>query len=116
MLEQNDDEHNSTAGVTINDSPYWRVSSVEDLKSFVGEAAKLPETERKAYWTRKSDDGKVGHGRAYLGTTEDRSSTLTLRDTQGRARTQLLVLADGRPEIRMLDEAGKVVKTVAPDR
>jgi hypothetical protein len=116
VLEQNDDDHASTAGVTINDSPYWRVSSIPDLKTFVAEAAKLPEAERQAYWKRKSDDGMIGHRRAYLGTTEDRSSTLTLRDPQGRARMQLLVSADGKPEIRMLDEAGKVVKTVAPDR
>lgn len=32
-----------------------------------------------------------------------------------RPRMELLVSAQGKPEIRMLDEAGKVVKVVVPD-
>ena len=71
---------------------------------------------RDSYWRHQRDEGKTGRNRVYLGTTGDRSATLRLRDAQGRVRMQLLAAADGRPEIRMLDEGGKVVKTVAPDR
>ncbi len=115
VLEQNDDEHSSQAGVTVNDRPYWRVSSTEDLRTFSAQASKLPQSEREAYVRRKQDDGMTGHGRIYLGTTEDRSSTLQLRDGQGRIRMQLLVTMEGTPEIRMLDEGGRVVKTVTSD-
>ena len=116
VLEQNDNEHGSQAGVTVNDEPYWRVSSIEDLKAFSAQASKLPEPARDDYLKRKYGDGMMGYHRVYLGTTEDRSSTLQLRDGQGRIRMQLLVTANGTPEILMLDDAGKVVKTVAPDR
>jgi hypothetical protein len=116
VLEQNDDEHGSTAGVTVNDEPYWRKSSIDDIKAFSVQASKLPPSERQAYWARKRDDGMIGLHRAYLGTTQDRSSTLELRDGQGRVRMRLLVAANGTPEILMLDEDGKVVKTVMPDR
>jgi len=116
VLEQNDDEHGSTAGVTVNDAPYWRTSSIADLKAFSAEATKLPQAERASYWQRKREEGKTSRGRVFLGTTDDRASTLQLRDSQGRVRMQLRVAADGQPEIRMLDEGGKVVKAVAPDR
>jgi hypothetical protein len=116
VLEQNDNERGSEAGVTVNDEPYWRVSSIEDLKAFSAQVSKLPESAREDYLKRKHDDGMLGYHRVYLGTTEDRSSTLQLRDGQGRVRMQLLVTANGAPEILMLDEGGKVVKTVAPDR
>jgi hypothetical protein len=114
-LEQNDDEHSSRAGVTVNDMPDWRVSSIEDLQAFSAQASKLSLSEREAYLRRKQDDGMIGHHRVYLGTTEDRSSTLQLRDGQGRVRMQLLVTVEGTPEIRMLDEGGRVVKTVTSD-
>ncbi len=116
VLEQNDNERGSQAGVTVNDEPYWRVSSIEDLKALSAQVSKLPESARKDYLKRKHDDGMTGYNRVYLGTTEDRSSTLQLRDGQGRVRMQLLVTANGTPEILMLDDGGKVVKTVAPDR
>lgn len=116
VLEQNEDEHGSAAGVVVNDAPSWRVSSIDDLHAMDAEARKLPQAERAAYWKRRSDEGKLLRHRIFLGTTDDRSSALTLRDAQGRARMQLLVSADGKPEIRMLDETGKVLKTVAPDR
>lgn len=116
VLEQNDDELGSTAGVTVNDEPYWRKSSIDDIKAFSVQASKLPPSERQAYWARKRDEGMIGLHRAYLGTTQDRSSTLELRDGQGHVRMRLLVAANGTPEILMLNEVGKVVKTVIPDR
>ncbi len=52
-----------------------------------------------------------GVQRAYLGSQEDRSSQLSLRDAAGRPRLVLKVEADGAASICFLDEAGKVVKT-----
>lgn len=102
--------------MTVNDEPYWRKSSIDDIKAFSVPASKLPPSELQAYLARKRDDGMIGLQRVNLGTTQDRSSTLELRDGQGRVRMRSLVAANGTPEIVMLDEAGKVVKTVIPDR
>jgi len=37
-----------------------------------------------------------------------------LKDAKGRTRMMLLVAADGKAEIRMLDELGKVSKSITP--
>jgi ABC-type sugar transport system substrate-binding protein len=47
-------------------------------------------------------------------TTMAAGSTLRLKDAKGRARMVLTVSADGRPEIQMLDEQGKVSKSITP--
>lgn len=115
QLLHSDDEHSSTSAVMINDSPFYKVSSMDDLHRFAAEAAELPPAERAKYYERLRNEGKMLRHRIYLGTTEDKSSALTLDDAQGRPRMQLLVSAQGQAEIRMLDESGKVVKTVTPE-
>ena len=115
QLLHSDDEHSSRSAVMINDSPFYKVSSIDDLHRFAAEAEKLPPAERVEYYQHLRDEGKLLHHRIYLGTTEDQSSALTLDDAQGRPRMQLLVSAQGHAEIRMLDESGKVVKTVTPE-
>lgn len=64
------------------------------------------------YMKRLYDAGRLGQSRVFLGTTRSKASALVLNDSKGRARLQLMVQADGQPVIQMLDEAGKVVKTV----
>ena len=110
-----DDERSSRSGVVINDSPFYKYSSIDDLRRMAAESAKLPPAEQEAYYQRMSDEGRMLRNRVYLGTTTDESSALTLKDAKGRPRMQLLVTAQGKAEIRMLDEGGKVVKTVTPD-
>lgn len=58
--------------------------------------------------------GGFGPNRVSLGSMEDRSSQLNLRDANGKARLQLRVEADGAASIRFLDENGKVVRTTTP--
>jgi hypothetical protein len=91
------------------------VTSSADQRRFGEEAAKLPPAERAAYWKGLAEAGRVSQGRIYLGTTRDRASSLVLNDALGRPRMMLLVSAAGEPQIQMLDETGKVVKTVAAD-
>lgn len=116
QLTHDDDEHGSTSALVINDAPFYKDSSLDDLHGFVARAATLPMAERPAYWQRLRDEGRLLRNRIYLGTTDARSASLTLKDEQGRPRMELLVSAQGTPEIRMLDEAGKVVKVVTPDK
>ena len=79
------------------------------------DARKMPAAERETYYTRLRDEGRLSRNRVFLGTTDDSSSSLTLKDGMGKPRMQLLVTAQGRAEIRMLDADGKVIKTVTPD-
>lgn len=115
QLSHDDDEHGSTSAVIINDVPFYKDSSLDDQRGIVARARSLPPAERKAYLQRLRDEGRLSRNRIYLGTTDQRSASLTLKDAQGRPRMELLVSAQGRPEIRMLDESAKVVKVVTPD-
>ena len=51
----------------------------------------------------------------WLGNTGDKGSSLQLKDARGRTRMLLLVSADGKAKIEMLDEQGKVIKSIAPE-
>lgn len=75
---------------------------------------KLPPAEQKVYWQKLSEQGRLSTNRIWLGNTRDKGSSLMLKDAQGRVRMMLLVSAEGKAEIRMLDEAGKVSKTISP--
>lgn len=112
QLLQSESGGTATASIVINDVPSHTVTSSDDDAQFREEAAKLPPAERGAYWRRLAEAGRLGQGRIYLGTTRDRASSLVLNDPQGRPRMMLLVTAAGEPQIQMLDESGKVVKTV----
>lgn len=112
QLVHSDSESSSTSSLIINDVPSYLETSPEDKRRFREEAEKLPPRERQAYMKRLYDAGRLGQSRVFLGTTRSKASALVLNDSKGRARLQLMVQADGQPVIQMLDEAGKVVKTV----
>lgn len=100
--------------IKINDVPSYTVASMDDVTRFGEEARKLSGPERQAYWHQLTQEGKLSVNRIWLGNTGDKGSTLQLKDAQGRARMKLLVTADGKAEIQMLDEAGKVVRSITP--
>ncbi len=104
----------SQSSVRINDVPSYEASALGDMAKYNREAAALPKGEQEAYWKRLGDAGKLMQNRVYLGTTGDKGSTLVLSDAKGRPRMMLLVSAQGQPEIQMLDEQGKVTKSVTP--
>lgn len=114
QLISNDSENSQRAAISINDRPQFKVASIEDQKIFNIEASKLPETERRAYWDKLSAQNRLAQNRIYLGTTGDRGSALVLRDANGKVRMKLQVSAEGKSEIQMLDENGKVEKTISP--
>ena len=102
------------AGLSLTFDRFRPEQSLELLRA-AAEAAKLPPAEQDAYYQRKMDKGRLLRNRIYLGTTQDESSTLTLKDAKGKPRMQMLVTAQGKAEIRMLDENGKVLKTVSAE-
>ena len=110
LLSQDSDKSQSAA-VMINDVPYFKVTSPTDMRDFNEASNKLPAAERKAYWEKLSADNRLSQNRIYLGTTRDKGSSLVLNDAKGKPRMMLLVTAEGKAEIQMLDENGKVEKT-----
>ena len=101
-------------GIRINDVPHFRLAAAEDSKRFGDEARKLPEAEQEAYWKKLQEEGRLPANRIWLGNTGSKGSALQLKDAKGRTRMMLLVAADGKAEIQMLDEQGRVSKSITP--
>lgn len=114
QLINNDGAAYQMTGIRINDVPYFATTSMEDVKRFGEQGNKLPEGERDAYWNKLAEAGRLSQNRIWLGNTGDKGSALQLKDAKGRTRMMLLVAADGKAEIRMLDELGKVSKSITP--
>jgi hypothetical protein len=114
QLLNNDSATHQQTVIKINDVPYFERTSMADIRQFGAEANKLPAPERKAYWQKLSEQGRLSTNRIWLGNTAGKDSTLQLKDGQGRVRMMLLVTASGKAEIQMLDETGKVSKTISP--
>ncbi|GGY27484.1 hypothetical protein [Pseudoduganella albidiflava] len=114
QLLSHDSASRQTTAVLINDVPDFKVTSMDDLTRFREEARKLPEAERRPYWNKLTEEGRLGANRVWLGNTGDKGSSLQLKDARGRTRMLLLVSADGKAQIQMLDEQGKVVKSIEP--
>jgi hypothetical protein len=114
QLMSNDSATHQMTGLRINDVPNFKVTSMDDIKRFGEESRKLPEAEQRAYWQKLAAEGRLSENRIWLGNTRDKGSALQLKDAKGRTRMMLLVAADGKAEIQMLDEQGKVIKSITP--
>lgn len=114
QLLSNDSENHQSTSMRINDVPNYKVTSMDDMTKFSSEASKLPAAEQEAYWKKLSDENRLSNNRVYLGTTGSKGSALLLNDAKGKVRMMLLVSAAGKAEIQMLDENGKVEKTISP--
>lgn len=114
QLMNNDSAEHQMTAIKINDVPAYTVTSMDDVKRFNADVRKLPEAQRQAYWNKLAEEGRLNQNRIWLGNTGDKGSTLQLKDAKGRTRMMLLVSADGKAEIQMLDEQGKVTRSITP--
>lgn len=114
QLINTDSAMHQLTGVRINDVPTFQVTTIEDNKRFGEQARQLPQAEQKAFWKKLADEGRLSANRIWLGNTGDKGSALQLKDAKGRTRMLLVVAADGKAEIQMLDEQGKVSKSITP--
>ena len=115
QLLNNDSANHQQTGIRINDVPYFQKTSMADIQRFGEEARNLPADQRDAYWQKLTAEQRLSVNRIWLGNTRDQGSALQLKDAQGRVRMMLLVSANGAPLIQMLDENGKISKTISPD-
>lgn len=116
QLLHTNSEQNSASSITINDVPYYQNAGIDSIDEFRKTAQSLPESERGAYWAKLASENKISNTRVKLGTTPGKTSALMLSDANGRTRMRLMVSASGKAAIEMLDETGKVVKTIGPDQ
>lgn len=112
QLMNNDSATHQMTAIKINDVPHFALTSMDDVRRFGEEGRKLPEAQQAAYWKKLADDGRLSQNRIWLGNTRDKGSSLQLKGAKGRTRMMLLVAADGKAEIQMLDEQGKVSKSI----
>lgn len=112
QLMNEDGANFQQTGIKINDVPHYSVTSLDDMTRFGQEASQLRQPERAAYWKQKREEGRLSANRIWLGNTADKGATLQLKDAKGRVRMMLLVSAEGKAEIRMLDEQGKVTRMI----
>lgn len=113
QLISTDSEKTQRTALIINDVPYYQITSMEDHSRFRAQAEALPANERRAFWRKLDEEGRFSKNRIWLG-TRNQDSSLQLKDAQGRTRMTLQVAADGKAEILMYDEAGKVSKSITP--
>jgi hypothetical protein len=112
QLTHEESDGMSTAAIVISDRPDYRTFSVADLVNMVTQADKLPAAERDALIQKHRDAGHFGYPRAYFGTQRHGAAALILRDAKGRPRLRLAVAADGTPAVELLDEDGRVSKSL----
>lgn len=91
--------------IQINDQPDW---DIEDLFKLDERNRDLSKAQQEAAVHRFFQTHPRGARRIYLGTNEDHSSELALRDPDGRPRIVAKVGADGKPVLQFLDANGKV--------
>lgn len=59
QLMHNDSASHQMTGIRINDVPFYKVTSMDDIKRFGEESGKLPQAEQRAYWDKLSADGRL---------------------------------------------------------
>ncbi|MFG6428938.1 hypothetical protein [Roseateles sp. LYH14W] len=101
--------------IAINDEADPLKLDLPQRKELLREFSTLPTEERRAEMAKLRAEGLLPQNRVRIGTTADRASALQLSDAQGRPRLLLLVTADGKPSIQMLDDKGKVARTISLD-
>jgi hypothetical protein len=106
-LDQSEQNGVRRAGLSFMDRPDTPIPM--DLVARVGTP------EGRAEIEKLGKAGGFGYSRLYIGKTDERASTVVLKDANGRSRLELKVAHDGAASIAFLDENGKAVRTLTAD-
>ncbi len=104
-LDQTEDHGRRRASLTFFDRPSTPIQP--DLVD------QLNTPEGSAEFERLAQTGGFGFPRLFIGKTEERESSVVLRDAKGLARLRLTVTALGAASIEFLDPSGKVIRRIA---
>ncbi len=106
--EQNGEEF---SGLVISDRPE---RSIKEDFSEHAQIKAMPENERNALMEKRYKEGYYGAQRVFLGKNPDRSSSLVLRDPEGRKRIVMKVPATGTANLEFYDEKGEKKASYGP--
>jgi hypothetical protein len=97
------------AGLRVWDRPDAPLGEVVDQLQAI---QKMPDGPEKAQAMQKLRNSPAANGpqRVFVGKTREKAAALTLSDSQGRPRLQLMVDAQGAAKIEFLDEKGNVAQ------
>jgi hypothetical protein len=104
-LDQTEEYGRRRAGLTFFDRPATPLP-LELLD-------KMNTPEGDAEFEKLKEAGGFGYPRLFIGKTENRASTVILRDAKGLARLKLTVTPAGAASIEFIDESGKIVRRIA---
>jgi hypothetical protein len=104
-LDQTEDHGRRRAGLTFFDRPSTPIPV--DLIDRVSTQEGSDEFEAL------SKAGGFGYPRLFIGKTEERESSVILRDARGLARLKLTVTPAGVASIEFMNESGKIVRRIA---
>jgi hypothetical protein len=101
-----------TAGLHVwdrPDTPLWKLA--EKLEAI----DKMPDGPAKQEALKEVRESSPSATRVFVGKSRQRAAQVVLADGKGRPRIRLSVDAEGAAGIEFLDEAGKVVRRLAPE-
>ena len=104
-LDQTEEHGRRRAGLTFFDRPSASIP-LELID-------RLNTPEGSDEFERLAKAGGFGYPRLFIGKTEDRDSTVMLRDAKGLPRLKLTVTPAGVASIEFIDEAGRTVRRIA---
>jgi len=104
-LDQTEDHGRRRAGLTFFDRPSTSIP--------LELVDKLNTPEGSDEFERLAKAGGFGYPRLFIGKTEDRDSTVILRDAKGLPRLKLTVTPVGVASIEFIDAAGRIVRRIA---
>lgn len=105
----------NTTSLVINEETDGVQMDVMQRSEKMKEIRQLPPEQRRAAIEEMRSKGQLSVNRIRMGTSGDRASALMMSDAQGKPRLMLIVTADGKPSIQMLNDKGEVAKTVGLD-
>jgi hypothetical protein len=95
-------------GILFKDEPDWPLEdALKDMQAHASASDADKQAAMKAFMANRAP---MHVKRAWLGRNPDASSSLELRDREGRIRITARVAADGTPTLQFLDAAGKVTE------
>jgi hypothetical protein len=103
-LDETEESGRRRAGLAFFDRPATPIplEVIENMNTSAGDAE----------FDRLTKAGGFGYPRLFIGKTEDRASTVVLRDAKGLARLKLTVTPAGAASIEFLDDSGKIVRRI----
>jgi hypothetical protein len=111
-MQYNDDNGKRAAGLVAWDHPDTPITDIWDKSQEIAKMKPGPEKDQ----AQKRLSEEWGAQRLYVGKMADKSATLVLSDTAGKARLRIMVDAAGNPKIEFFDAGGKALYSLPPGK